>query len=450
MKNIIGIRREDLSKKGEKRVAITPDLAARALLPAHTLLVQPAIHPETHEVKRAFTDAQYQSLGAQITEDLSAAQVIFGLKEVEIPHILPQKAYLIFSHTHKGQIKNQDFLRALADGKTTLIDYELIANAEEQRVLTAFTYFAGYAGMIDTMWALGQRLEQEGISHPFSAIPQSIEKEDLTQIKAIIKEVGTAISEKGLPSGMPPLITCFLGNGKTSQGAQEIYGLLPVEEIKPHELAAVYANGSRNKVYQLVLDIPEMFRLKKDSPHFGNSLSFGEFFQLYLKEPDHFESDLERIFPYCTLMMNCIIWSPEYPRLLSRADTREWYVVDQTLRVIGDITCDPEGAIQFSRETWIDEPVFTYDPVTEKAEKGFLPRGIAVMAVTNLPCEFSADASAGFSKNLETILSGIVAADFDAPSPAASGLPEAVQQAVILWKGKLTARYQYLQPYLEA
>jgi alpha-aminoadipic semialdehyde synthase len=449
MRNKIGIRREDLSKKGEKRVAITPSLAASVLLPEHTVLIQPAVHPETGELKRAFSDESYAAAGAQITEDISGARIIFGLKEVEVSRILPEKVYYIFSHTHKSQPKNREMLRAMAGQKTTLIDYELIADSKDHRLLTAFTYFAGYAGMIDSMWALGQRLKREGISHPFAAIPQSIEKEDLGRIEELVRQVGIEIKTKGLPVALPPLITCFLGNGKTSHGAQQIYNLLPAERIQAEDLPAVFQAGDRNKVYQLVLDIPDMYRLKKDSPYAGQVFSFADFFRLYLQEPNHFESDLARIFPWCTMMMNCIIWAPEYPRLLNRAATREWYAGAQTLRVIGDITCDPEGAIQFSRETWIDDPVFTYDPETQTSEKGFLSGGITVMAVTNLPCEFSADASAGFSKNLEQILPDIVSADYEADSPAESGLPASVQHAVILWKGELAERYRYLDSYLQ-
>ncbi len=446
--NIIGIRREDLSKKGEKRVAIPPNMAADIVAMGHSLLVQPAANPETGEVKRAFTDADFAKAGAIITEDLSSAQVIFGLKEVGIPYLIPQKAYLFFSHTHKGQVKNRQLLQTLVNQENTLIDYELIADDKKQRVLTAFTYFAGYAGMIDSMWALGQRLNKEGIPHPFRAIPQSIEKEDLGLIEDLIRKVGIEIEEQGLPVDRPPLITCFLGNGKTSHGAQQIYDLLPAEEIKFADLPKVFRTGSRNKVYKLVLDIPDMFRFRPDSEYHLESLSFDEKFQLYLREPDQFESNIDQVFPYCTMMMNCIIWSPEFPRLISREDAAPLYEHAQTLRVIGDITCDPEGAIQFSQETWIDDPVFTYDPYTDESWDGFEAEGITVMAVTNLPCEFSADASTGFGHNLASVLEGILKADFNATSPKASGLPLAVQRAVILWKGKFTPSFAYMEDYL--
>jgi len=443
MKNTIGIRREDLSKTGEQRVAITPEAVKNLTQNGHKIHIQPAIHPQTGERKRAFQDQNYQQAGATISESLAEANPIFGLKEIEIEQILAEKAYLIFSHTHKGQVKNRKMLAHFMEHQNTVIDYELVTHPNRQRVITAFTYFAGYAGMIDSMWTLGQRYALRDIVHPFQAIPQSIEKADLEAIKEMIRSVGERISSSGTPANLPPLISVFLGNGKTSTGAQSIYDLLPVVEIDASQLAQTFAEGDRTKVYKLVLDVPDMYRHKA-----GEQLDPAGFFQRYLQHPDQFESDMERIFPYATMWMNCIIWGPEFPRLMTRDQAAEWYQAHQTLEVIGDITCDPEGAIHFSKETWIDDPVFVYDPATREQKMGFSGRGMAVMAVTNLPCEFAADASAQFSADMGELIAGVANADFSAESPAAAGLPEAIQRAVILWQGKLTPDYAYMQEYL--
>lgn len=448
MQQIIGVRREDLSKTGEKRVAISPETARLLLSAGHQLLVQPAIHPEQKINKRAFQDDTYAALGAKITEDLNPAQIIFGLKEVETQHLLPGKTYLFFSHTHKGQVKNRPLLQAMVEKSISLIDYELITDEANRRIVTAFTYFAGYAGMTDTLWALGQRWQQRGIESALTGIPQSVAREDLDLIKADIRAAGERIARNGTPATEPPLITVFLGAGKTSAGAQEMYQLLPLETITLAELPEVYAKGDRRKVYALVLDIPDMYRFRADSPYFGETLGFSETFDLYLHEPQHFESNLDRVFPYITLLMNCILWGPKYPRLLSREDTRAWYRDHQTLQVVGDITCDPEGAIQFSQETWIDQPVFVYNPKTEETTLGFAGEGIAVMAVTNLPCEFPADASNQFSRELATLIEAVAAANHKADSPGEAGLPDAIRKATILWKGEFTPDYTYMQEYL--
>ncbi|MEM7658683.1 MAG: hypothetical protein AAF399_21345 [Bacteroidota bacterium] len=446
---IIGIRREDLDKVGEKRVSLSPKAVQSLLKSGCQVHLQSAVHPETGESKRAYSDAEYLSVGAEVTEDLSAASVIFGLKEVKAQHLIPERPYLFFSHTHKGQVKNRPLLRSMVEKGITLMDYELMVNAKRQRVITAFTYFAGYAGMVDSIWAYGKRLQVQGTDHPFAKIPQSIEWEDLNRSKQAIKEVGEFIREHGTPQDLPPLITCFLGNGKTSTGATEIYRFLPVQAITLEELPDIFANGSRKQVYELVLDVPQMFRLKAGSAYANESRSDSDLFQLYLREPDEFESNLDQVLPYLSILMNCIIWSPKFPRLISRTQAKEWLAAPHPLQVIGDITCDPEGAIQFSKETWISDPVFLYDPATDKSAMGFDGEGVAVMAVTNLPCEFSADASQQFSQDLGPYLHGIAGADYAAEDPSAAGLPPEIQASVILWKGKLQPNFTYMEAYLK-
>ncbi len=448
MKHTLGIRREDLNKKGEQRVAIDPNLANKITEAGFTLMVQPASHPVTGENKRAFSDKQYLDAGAMIQEDLSKADIIFGLKEISKEEIEPQKVYLFFSHTHKGQVKNRELLKTLVERKATLIDYELIQNSGGQRVITAFTYMAGYAGMIDSLWTLGKKWNLKGISSPIQEIPQSVVSGDLTKMKALISKVGENISKTGTPQSQPPLITAFLGNGRTSFGAQSIYDLLPTKEIKLEDIPEVYRNGNRKFVYKWVADIPELFRPKTGSHIQSMSLTTQEYFQQYLAHPEEFESNLDKVFPYCTMWMNCIIWSPKYPRLITRAQAKEWYNQSQTLQVIGDITCDPEGAIEFSRETWIDDPVFNYYPDSQKVTQGFSADGISVMAVTNLPCEFSADASAQFSTDIEPFIQTIISMDTDADQLSSSGLPEEIAGATILWRGAFTPPYHYMEEYI--
>ncbi len=451
MKNSIAIRREDLSKRGEKRVAISPWLAREVTEAGHLLIVQPGIHPTKGTVKRAFSDQDYVDVGATISEDLSQAKVIFGLKEVEIDKILANKTYLIFSHTHKGQVKNRKMLKEFMDKGCSVVDYELVTYDSGARVITAFTYFAGYAGMIDTLWTVGKRFAMRGFKHPFSKVPQSIEKEDLGLLKRMMKEIGDEIREKGTPGDLPPFITVILGSGKTSTGAQEIYDLLPVESIPWYDLAEIFANGSRDRVYKCVMSITDMFRLKADA---GVSVvtytkwTTEEREQHYFNHPGDFESNLDHVLPYTTVLMNCILWSPEFPRTMPRTLTKKIWEATPTLEAIGDITCDPEGSIEFSKETWIDNPVFVYNPATDTSTNGFEGEGIAVMAVTNLPCEFSSDASKQFSSDMKGIIHGILEADHDAASVETSGLPQAVQRAAILWKGKFTEPYAYMADFV--
>lgn len=446
IQRVIALRREDIDKTGEKRTALVPELVRKIVSAGYGVHIQPAIHGSTGETKRAFPDEAYEKAGAIICEDLSDAQLILGLKEVNVSALLDNKTYFFFSHTHKGQKKNRDLLREMVAKKLNLIDYELIADEQGRRLLTAFTYTAGHAGMIDSLWALGRTWKKRRIHNVFEGLRQAIETEDLALSKAELYAISEKIRHTGTPAECPPLVIAFLGNGRTSQGAQEVLDCLPIAEASTGDLPHIFSNGSRNVVYKVVWDIPDMY---KALPGFSTeNLTREAITQYYLSKPEHFTSNLEQIFPYATVLMNCILWSEKYPRLLTYEKTKDLYSAYQTLQVVGDISCDPEGAIEFSRETWIDRPVFTYLPDKHLFKPGFDEEGISVMAITNLPCEFSSDASSAFSKDLEPYIFNILEANFEAEEVSDSGLPDVIQNATILWKGKFTPRYAYMQEYL--
>ncbi|MDX1530548.1 MAG: hypothetical protein R3362_03400 [Rhodothermales bacterium] len=452
MKPTLGLRREDLSKVGERRAALTPPVARALTADGYRLLVQPAGHPETGETKRAFADAEYADAGATVTEDLAAADLVFGLKELEVAHLLPDRAYAFFSHTHKGQVKNRPLLRAMMERGLTVFDYELLTDDAGRRHLTAFTTFAGYAGMVDTLWALGERLRREGIAHPVAAVPQSISVGDLERVREILRRVGAEIAGAGTPPELPPLVVTVLGRGKTSAGALAMLDLLPTVRVTPDALPGAVASGDRRRVYVSVLEVHEMYRPRPDAdvrPDAWAAMSEPERMQLYFDRPALFTSNLDRVLPHTSVLMNCTLWSPDYPRVLPNALLRQAAAAGSPLRAIGDITCDPEGSIECSRETWIDAPVYTYAPASGAFHDGFDGPGVVVMAVTNLPCEFARDASLVFSRELAPLLPGLLAADLRAPFERA-GLPPTWERAAILWQGALTPPFAYMESFAAA
>ena len=54
------------------------------------ILVQPSKN-------RCFRDEDYSKAGANIEEDISQSDIIFGIKEVEISKLIENKTYLFFS-----------------------------------------------------------------------------------------------------------------------------------------------------------------------------------------------------------------------------------------------------------------------------------------------------------------------------------------------------------------
>ena len=93
-----------------------------------------------------------------------------------------------------------------------------------------FGKHAGLAGMIDSLWALGRRLDWEKIENPFSKIKLAHQYEDLKEAKEHISEAGNEIRKSSLPDMLVPFVCGFAGYGNVSQGAQEIFDLLPCQK----------------------------------------------------------------------------------------------------------------------------------------------------------------------------------------------------------------------------
>lgn len=60
-----------------------------------------------------FFPQAYANAGAIIQEDISEASIIFGVKQVPVDLLLPNKTYCMFSHTIKAQETNMPLLDAI-------------------------------------------------------------------------------------------------------------------------------------------------------------------------------------------------------------------------------------------------------------------------------------------------------------------------------------------------
>ena len=127
-------------------------------------------------------------------------------------------------------------LKELMKKQCTLIDYEKIVDKDNRRLIF-FGKYAGIAGMVDTLYTLGQRLKKhQDISNPFESIKRTYEYQSLNDIKNNISEIGNQIKAQGLPKEITPLIIDFAGYGNVSKGAQEINDLFPFVEISPDQI----------------------------------------------------------------------------------------------------------------------------------------------------------------------------------------------------------------------
>ena len=116
--------------------------------------------------------------------------------------------------------------------------------------------------------------------------------------------------------------------------------------------------------------------------------------------------------------------------------------------MIGDISCDIEGAIEVTlKVTNSGNPVYVFDIKTGHACDGIEDNGPVILAVDNLPCELPRESSDKFSKSLAPLIPDLARADFK-PEFEELDLCPVLKRAVICYHGKLAPDYTYLEECL--
>ena len=389
----IGIRRED-KNQWERRVPIIPK-HIKQINEKHgiTTIIQPS-------KIRAFTDDEYKQAGAQINEDLSDCSVVFAVKEIPINLFKKNKTYVFFSHTIKGQKYNMPMLKKMMELKCNLIEYEKIAD-ERGRRLVFFGHHAGLAGMIDTLWAFGQRVKLQDINTPFSEIKRTIDYKTLDEAKKHIAEVGEKIEQGGIPDILAPIVIGIAGYGNVSKGTQEIVDLLPMKEITPSQIEAIHENFSNKLIYKVVFKEEDMVEPVSSEEKFD--------LQEYYDKPHLYRSVFQKYIRRLSILMNCIYWTKRYPRLITKHFLEENFTGQMKLQVVGDISVDINGAIEFTEKTTTPgNPVYVYNPIRRDIIDGLQGSGVVVLAVDNLPCELPRESSTEFSNILLDFIPPIV------------------------------------------
>ncbi|HOT95593.1 MAG TPA: bifunctional lysine ketoglutarate reductase /saccharopine dehydrogenase family protein [bacterium] len=433
MKTSIGIRRED-KNIWERRSAIIPEHLSRL---REALPLEAICQPFQ---TRAFSDEEYERAGARIQDDLSPCAIIFGIKEIPIERLMPRKTYLFFSHTIKGQPYNMPMLARLLELGCTLIDYELIKDANGRR-LVFFGRFAGMAGMVDTLHTLGLRLRHIGYDTPLTEIRMAYQYRDIAEAKAEVKRVGNKIAATGLPKAIRPMVIGFSGYGHVSKGAQEVFDLLPHQEVEPQEISALSPNHD-GLFHKVVFAERDMVR----------PIDPGKSFELndYFERPEGYLSQFEAHLPHLSALVNGIYWDNRYPRLLTKHYLKTRWAQSEPLKlqVVGDISCDINGSIECTEKaTAPDHPMYVYDPRSDSIRDGVEGEGVVILAVDNLPAEVPRDASRAFSESLLPFMPAICMADYTQPLEALK-LPPEIKNAILCHQGALSPAFRYLREHL--
>ncbi len=431
----IGIRIEDKYLM-ERRVAIIPKHMSDLSHNDITFEVESSS-------KRVFSDEDYKKSGISVVPKLDKPDIIFGVKEMPIDFFEEDKTYVFFSHTIKGQDYNMPLLKRMIEKKINLIEYEKITDDEGKRLIF-FGRFAGLAGMINSFWSYGQRCKLNGVESPFNHLKQSHKYKSLEDAISDIKIAANNLKQNGLNDDLAPLTIGFTGYGNVSKGAQEISDIMPTVEISPEELLSLRTNKEyRNDCVYKVVFKEEHISKPKDS-----SMDFE--LQHYYNHPEFYKNNFEQYVPEISILMNCMYWAPEYPRIITKDLLYKLNKEGNSkLCVIGDVTCDPDGSIESTHlGTYIEDPVYVYNPETRAATMGFSGKGILTMAVDILPSELPKEASEAFSEALKPYITGLANTNFDLSFDELD-IPEPFKRALILHKGDFTPNYKYMEDFLK-
>lgn len=385
----------------DRRVVFSPDDLAKLKQLYHTVSVK----VESSDI-RIFSDLQYKSMGIDVTTEISDCEVLFGVKEVPISDLIPNKSYFFFSHTIKKQPHNRKLLQAILEKNIDLYDHETIVDAHNRRLIG----FGRYAGIVGTYNAI----RAFGIKFELFKLPKA---ETLSGKEALITHLKRVV--------LPPLKFVVTGTGKVGNGAKEILDAMKIKEVSVEN----YLTKNYTQPVYTQIDVLE-YNKRID----GKVLDFNDFHN----NPEEYVSDFEKFTKVSDIYITGHFYANEAPIILTREMLQ---ANDCKIKVVADISCDVNGPIACTlRASTIADPFYGYLPSENKEVDVFHPAAIVVMAVDNLPCELPKDASEGFG---EMFMEHVIPAFFNGDKDGV------LQRAKITEKGKLTPRFSYLQDYVD-
>jgi len=375
------------------------------------ILVQPSKN-------RCFKNEDYSKAGAKIEEDISQSDIIFGIKEVEISKLIENKTYLFFSHTSKVRNDNvqtaQDasviykkkLLKEVLRKKITLIDYENIRDeSKEAYRYLGFGRFAGIVGCYNTL-NLYLKLQKKQL------LPRAFEINSYKKIQELISK-----------QNFDKLKILQTGKGNVAKGSMEI--------LKHANIKQISLNDFLNKKYDEAVFCNISLR-----EHVERNDGKDSSYQDFMLNTHEYKSKATNYLHYTDMLITGHFWNPKFPKLFSLNQISEF----KKLKIIGDITCDVNGSIPTTiRSTSIAKPYYSID-VNSMKEIDLCNKGIAVMAVDNLPSELPREASEEFGNSIMSeVLPYLINKD-----------DGRINRATTAAKGKFCPLYSYLENFIRA
>ncbi|TFK25840.1 hypothetical protein FA15DRAFT_638562 [Coprinopsis marcescibilis] len=447
---VVAIRREDPKRIWERRAPLSPD-------DVHALLSKFPV--EVHVApchRRVFPTEEYEKAGAVISKDLSHADIVLGIKEVPLNELgsngrsTPPPTHIMFSHTHKGQAYNTPLLsrfvahqHAPSEHKQrfpTLVDYELLTDSAGKRTV-GFGWFAGVAGVLESLSSMAHAHLEQGISSPFLYTPRPHTVPSLDEARVQLRKIGALIAAHGTPSALGPFVIGLTGRGNVSQGCLSMLSELPIEKVPAQRLSSLVQdpNTDRRKIYLVHVE-PSDYLVTLDGQPYNR--------ELYYNSPQSYKSIFyDTVAPYLTLLLNGTGWSPGFPRLMSNdqlqaALERAKLLPGPRFTNVGDISCDIEGGLEFlTRPTTLSSPSYRSRPPTLPAHYP----SITMMSVDILPASMPLDASKHFASVLRPYLHSLINNRLTG-APQKDEYMQALDRATVAKQGELKEQHAWLQP----
>ena len=386
----------------DRRVVFSPEklAEARELFPDAEFIV------ESSDI-RIFTDEAYAKLGFEVTDTISDADVMIGVKEVPIENLIPNKKYFYFSHTIKKQPYNRKLLKAMLDKHIEMFDHETIVKENGARLI-GFGRYAGLVGAYNGFRALGLR-------DKLFNLPKVETLADLDAVKAELDKIT-----------LPNIKILLTGTGKVAHGAKEILDHLGIKQISD----ALYLTSEFTEPVYCMADVMEY--AKRSDGKVGDKFVF-------YKDPSGYESNFMPYAKETDYFIAGHFYGDGAPYLFTREDAKQ---SEFKINLVADISCDIDGPVASTiRPSTIAQPFYGYHPKTESETEFDAKDAITVMAVDNLPCELPKDASEGFG---EAFLEHVIPAFFNNDK---EGILKRAKMTSP--EGQLTERYTYLQDYVD-
>ncbi|HEY0091841.1 MAG TPA: NAD(P)-dependent oxidoreductase [Flavobacterium sp.] len=386
----------------DRRVVFTPEELVR-LKKEHPEAI---IKVESSDI-RIFKDEEYSSAGIEVVSDISDCDVLFGVKEVPVDALIPNKKYFFFSHTIKKQSHNRKLLQAVIEKKIDLYDHETIVDADFRRLI-GFGRYAGIVGAYNGFRAFGIKFE-------LFTLPKA---ETLTGKDALVEKLRRQI--------LPPIKIVLTGKGKVANGAMEILDAMKIKKVSANDfLTKNYSDPVYTQIDVLDYNTRIDGSVQTDKHDFYD-------------HPTAYVSNFERFSEVSDIFMAGHFCGNDAPVILTREMLQS---KNSKIKVVADISCDVNGPIACTlKASTIAEPFFGYLPGEDKEVDILHPGAVVVMSVDNLPCELPKDASEGFG---EMFMENVIPAFFNGDK---DGI---LQRAKITEKGRLTERFSYLQDYVD-